>query len=547
MVKYKQWREHYHSTCLSVSEICIIVLCQLQMIKFSISEHFPKACYMYILYIILCTDVEFWIESDSEIDEDIDIESANIPPPDVSLIKNSEEEAEQNLFVKWIVTLLSIFQTRFFLTNNTLDWFLKFLGVLLRYLGKYSTKISEIAMKLPQSLYKHNRLLTDVAINNSFEKQAVCMTCDSLYSFEKCIEKVGTRLVINHCTFKPFQKTCNQPLMKAVVSSSGHERFYPYKVYCFVNLISSLQALVLHTGFIEQCESTRKCFSSTGYSDVYDGSIWKEFITVDQLSFLSECNNYGLLLNIDWLQPFKHLTYSVGVIYLVILNLPHSIRYNRENIILFGVIPGPSEPSLTVNSYLSPLVADLLKLWRGIQFKVPGKEETAIFRCALLGVACDLPAARKACGFLSFSANLGCSRCFQTFSSGFGKNDYSNFDREKWVLCSNDRHRLDVKKTLKCANKSQRAKLESKLGCRYSILLELPYFCPMEMLLIDPMHNLFLGTAKHFARDLWIAGSIFGMKELAKIEERLANTLVPTGLGRIPVSINNGVFLTAEQ
>ena len=30
--------------------------------------------------------------------------------------------------------------------------------------------------------------------------------------------------------------------------------------------------------------------------------------------FLSAPNNYGLILNVDWFQPFEHITYSVGVI-----------------------------------------------------------------------------------------------------------------------------------------------------------------------------------------------------------------------------------------
>ena len=34
-------------------------------------------------------------------------------------------------------------------------------------------------------------------------------------------------------------------------------------------------------------------------------------------------------------------------------------------------------------------------------------------------------------------------------------------------------------------------------GCRYSVLLDLPYFDPVRMTIIDPMHNLYLGTAKH--------------------------------------------------
>ena len=74
------------------------------------------------------------------------------------------------------------------------------------------------------------------------------------------------------------------------------------------------------------------------------------------------------MLNIDWFQPFKHRVYSVGVMYLVFMNLPRNIRFKRENIVLLGLIPGPSEPPLNINSYLTPLVVDLLALWRGVTF-----------------------------------------------------------------------------------------------------------------------------------------------------------------------------------
>ena len=51
--------------------------------------------------------------------------------------------------------------------------------------------------------------------------------------------------------------------------------------------------------------------------------------------------------------------------YISILNLPREMRYNVENIILVGVIPGPHEPKKTMNSYLAPLVRDLKHLWSG--------------------------------------------------------------------------------------------------------------------------------------------------------------------------------------
>ena len=104
------------------------------------------------------------------------------------------------------------------------------------------------------------------------------------------------------------------------------------------------------------------------------------------------------MLNIDWFQPFKHRTYSVGVMYLVFMNLPRNIRFKWENVVLLGLIPRPSEPPLHINTYLNPLVVDRLALWRGVSFMMADNSKATI-RCALLCVACDLPAGRKYAGF----------------------------------------------------------------------------------------------------------------------------------------------------
>ena len=65
--------------------------------------------------------------------------------------------------------------------------------------------------------------------------------------------------------------------------------------------------------------------------------------------------SYGLILNIDWFETFEHSVYAVGVVFLSIFNLPCHIHYNKENIILCGLIPGPKEPALNVNASLSHL------------------------------------------------------------------------------------------------------------------------------------------------------------------------------------------------
>jgi len=100
--------------------------------------------------------------------------------------------------------------------------------------------------------------------------------------------------------------------------------------------------------------------------DVYDGLVWKSFLQNGDKPFLNGDNSYAFMINIDWFQPYNHLTYSVGAIYLTIFNLPRSLRNKLENICLVGIIPGPHEPDLTVNSYLAPLVWDLLHFWDGV-------------------------------------------------------------------------------------------------------------------------------------------------------------------------------------
>ena len=56
----------------------------------------------------------------------------------------------------------------------------------------------------------------------------------------------------------------------------------------------------------------------------------KTFQSFGAQSFLSEAGNLALMLNTDFFQPFKHVTYSLGAIYLTVMNLPRSIRNKQE-------------------------------------------------------------------------------------------------------------------------------------------------------------------------------------------------------------------------
>ena len=174
---------------------------------------------------------------------------------------------------------------------------------------------------------------------------------------------------------------------------------------------------------------------------------------------------------------------------MVILNLPREERYKLEDIILVSIIPGPKKPKLTVNSFLAPLVEELEELWDGITIpvSVPTKGNVVI-RLAVICVACDIPTARKMCGFAGHSACLGCSKCkYQLKHQSWG-HDYSGYDRSEWQMRNFRQHRENANEY--CFAKTViEKKCLSEHGVRYSILLDLPYFDTVRYNIIDPMHN----------------------------------------------------------
>lgn len=221
--------------------------------------------------------------------------------------------------------------------------------------------------------------------------------------------------------------------MKCVRTQAGTTFLYPRQMYCCTSVIDVLKEKLLSPKFINACEEWRKRAVPDGtYEDIYDGNIWKEFLSLGGVPFFSLPYNFGLCLNVDWFQQFKHSPYSYGALYLSILNLPRSERYATDNVVLLGVIPGPKEPELTINTFLEPFVKELLLLWDGVLMRT--NSVPVLVRAALICVACDIPAAHKVCGFTAHSALLACSKCSKSFpTEAFGeKADFSAFDREEW-------------------------------------------------------------------------------------------------------------------
>ena len=232
---------------------------------------------------------------------------------------------------------------------------------------------------------------------DDFVKFAACPKCNCLYNLSKV-----TSGELLKCTFVRWphhtqvrrRQKCNTRLAHFGIAK---------KVYVYRSIKKYLTDFLKRPHFRELCNEWRyERGNIEYYSDIYDGNLWK------QKHHVHLQNHFNLLgmLNVDFFQPYKHSPYSLGAIYMVVLNLPRRVRFKEDNVMLLGIIPGPTEPSLHMNTYITPLVEELKQLDIGVHLQ-DGSPLGNIYRFRLFGHTCDLPACRKLGGMVSFSATFG--------------------------------------------------------------------------------------------------------------------------------------------
>ncbi|OAD81179.1 hypothetical protein PHYBLDRAFT_102157, partial [Phycomyces blakesleeanus NRRL 1555(-)] len=180
-------------------------------------------------------------------------------------------------------------------------------------------------------------------------------------------------------------------------------------------------------------------------------------------------------------------------------NLPREKRYKKENIILVSLMPGPKEAKTSeINHYLRPLIVELKKLYLGVVLSTNECPSSTLIYAALLLIACDIPTARKTCGFTSHASINACHICNCHISCRTDGKDmnYSGLVFSEWVSHTNEKHCRDAEKWRRARSEAEKMRLERENDVRWSELLELKYFNAVECTIINPMHNLFLGTAK---------------------------------------------------
>ena len=97
-------------------------------------------------------------------------------------------------------------------------------------------------------------------------------------------------------------------------------------------------------------------------------------------------------------------------------------------------------------------------------------------------------------------------------------------------------------KALECQEVStatNRKRIWHEWGIKYSELVRLPYFDIIHCNVIDPMHSIFLGLAKHIIQ-IWKDKKILMASDFCLLQRKVDIMVSPSKIGRIPRKINSG-------
>ncbi len=207
-------------------------------------------------------------------------------------------------------------------------------------------------------------------------------------------------------------------------------------------------------------------------------------------------------MSVDWYKPVLHKTAgksaSVGSVAATCLNLPPSFRHRPEYVYLASIIPGPREPSGDrINGYLEVVIEQFKASYEhGTYFSKTYLHPGGILERSIIALFIgDLPGARKCGGMASYSSKQNfCATCDLTLE----KSTTWTWSRGRFADVSTfKKHAQEWKDADSITEKK---KLFKANGVRWSAFLALPYWDPLQAIIIDGMHNLFLGLCAFHCR-----------------------------------------------
>ena len=343
-------------------------------------------------------------------------------------------------------------------------------------------------------------VLASFDLEPSIREHICCPACFALYSNLPSAPQTCTyqsTKTSKPCGAKLWRKRCIR----------GKMMQFPVRKYLHQSMTHWLGRMLSREEIERSLQAARASPSTTPMKDIFDGLALRSFTAPGEAQpFLNgPADELRLIfsLSVDGFNPFQmkeaKQTVTSTAIYMVCLNLPPHLRYRPENMYLVGVIPGPSKPSTEqINHFVTILVDELLVFWSpGVFYN-----RTALYplgrlaRAAMIPLVCDLLGARQVAGVGQHNhTRMLCTCC-----------SISQDDIEE-LTTSPPRdlatHRAAAMAWRDAESTFEREELFHRTGIRWSELLRLSYWNPILYVVVDSMHNLYLGLLQRHIRDIW--------------------------------------------
>jgi len=316
------------------------------------------------------------------------------------------------------------------------------------------------------------------------------------------------------CTASIAGAECGFKLATTRKSFGGAIYRQPHRMYHTQNISAAIGRILAQPGIeesLEQYVDDALARTRPEFRDIWHGPTISKLPWTTPISHESRELRIVFSLTIDWFNAHhssqRGKSWSVGAIYLTILNLPPHLRHRRENMILVGLIPGPTKPSgSAIQNFIEKLVDQLEILWNhGVYCTRTYKHRIGrLVRAALGPLVCDLDAVRSILGIGSHSHSRPCSFCWISMDQ-VRRRDISG----AWRRRTREEH-VQLAEEYVSLDSTSRDQHWKQHGVRPSELLRLTYWDHLVWTVVDPMHNWLLGVLSHHLCE------IFGLKPKAK-------------------------------
>lgn len=300
--------------------------------------------------------------------------------------------------------------------------------------------------------------------------------------------------------------------------------------FLFKSVSSALQEKLQQTQFVDAISYySNEYQSNTDHiSDIYDGEMYQQHCMP-----ITKAGGLSLLITTDGISPYKHGTTQFWPIYGIVNELPPSLRFNKENMLFFGLWP-TNTPDFQV--FFAPMQEELTRLYHfGHNFCI---NKTYVNKRIVMGpCTLDMSARYKVYGMKAYNGYFGCSFCLNQGENKNRKMYYPIRTNDEMYCCI---PRDDISTLEFCEKALEQSEYLGHVD--YSAFTNFPTYGFVSHQVLDWMHMICLGVFKSILRMMLESTNhneeyYVSKKEWKQVDRIWTSNLFPSALQRHPRSL----------